>query len=86
MKSLSTLHFPYAPSLASKMVLGSCTSIECQAPFSKHGNGVPRTMYRYATEKLKDDDVDKSIHNLTSIGADAMCKTDEMILKIMTSK
>ena len=53
---------------------------------SKHGNGMPRTMYRYATEKLKDDDVDKSIHNLTSIGADAMCKTDEMILKIMTSK
>jgi len=30
--------------------------------------------------------VDRSIRNLTSIGADAMCKTDEMVLNIMTSK
>jgi L-cysteine desulfidase len=33
-----------------------------------------------------DDDVDKSIQNLTSIGANAMCKTDDMVLNIMTSK
>ena len=39
-----------------------------------------------ASEGIVDDDVDKSIHNLTSIGADAMCKTDEMILDIMTTK
>ena len=39
-----------------------------------------------SSEGIVDDDVDKSIHNLTSIGADAMCKTDEMILNIMTSK
>jgi L-cysteine desulfidase len=33
-----------------------------------------------------DDDVDKSIHNLTSIGADAMNETDKMVLNIMTNK
>ncbi|MBQ8713276.1 MAG: serine dehydratase subunit alpha family protein [Prevotella sp.] len=37
-------------------------------------------------EGIVDDCVDKSIHNLTSIGADAMCKTDDMVLGIMTSK
>ena len=37
-------------------------------------------------EGIVDDDVDKSIHNLTSIGAEAMCKTDDMVLNIMTSK
>ena len=39
-----------------------------------------------SSEGIVDDDVDKSIHNLTSIGADAMCMTDDMILNIMTSK
>ena len=39
-----------------------------------------------SSEGIVDDDVDKSIHNLTSIGADAMCKTDEMILNIMITK
>ena len=39
-----------------------------------------------SSEGIVDDDVDKSIHNLTSIGADAMCKTDDMVLNIMTSK
>ena len=38
------------------------------------------------SEGIVDDDVDKSIHNLTSIGADAMRKTDDMVLNIMTSK
>ncbi len=37
-------------------------------------------------EGIVDDSVDKSIHNLTSIGAEAMCKTDDMVLNIMTSK
>ncbi len=37
-------------------------------------------------EGIVDDCVDKSIHNLTSIGADAMCKTDDMVLRIMTNK
>ena len=39
-----------------------------------------------SSEGIVDDDVDKSIHNLTIIGADAMCKTDDMVLNIMTSK
>ena len=37
-------------------------------------------------EGIIDNDVDRSIHNLTSIGADAMCATDEMVLNIMTQK
>jgi L-cysteine desulfidase len=37
-------------------------------------------------EGIIDNDVDRSIHNLTSIGAEAMCRTDEMVLKIMTNK
>ena len=37
-------------------------------------------------EGIVDDSVDKSIHNLTAIGADGMGTTDEMVLKIMTQK
>jgi L-cysteine desulfidase len=37
-------------------------------------------------EGIVDDSVDRSIRNLTSIGADAMCATDEMVLNIMTTK
>ena len=37
-------------------------------------------------EGIVDESVDRSIRNLTSIGADAMCKTDEMVLDIMVSK
>lgn len=39
-----------------------------------------------SAEGIIDDDVDKSIHNLTSIGANAMDETDSMVLNIMTSK
>ena len=39
-----------------------------------------------SSESIVDNSVDKSIHNLTSIGADAMIKTDDMVLNIMTSK
>lgn len=37
-----------------------------------------------STEGIVDDDVDKTIHNLTSIGREGMAETDRMILKIMT--
>lgn len=37
-------------------------------------------------EGIVDDDVDKSIRNLTSIGSRGMMETDKMILDIMTSK
>ena len=39
-----------------------------------------------SSEGIVDNDVDRSIHNLTSIGADAMCKTDDMVLQIMATK
>jgi len=37
-------------------------------------------------EGIVSDDVDKSIHNLTSIGRDAMVETDRYVLSIMTDK
>ena len=37
-------------------------------------------------EGIVDDDVDKSIHNLTAIGARGMLETDKMILSIMVNK
>ena len=39
-----------------------------------------------SAEGIVDDDVDKSIHNLTSIGKEAMNPTDDMVLDIMTHK
>ena len=39
-----------------------------------------------SAEGIIEDDVDKSIRNLTSIGADAMTETDNMVLNIMTNK
>lgn len=39
-----------------------------------------------AAEGIVDNDVDKSIHNLTSIGKEAMNPTDDMVLDIMTHK
>ena len=39
-----------------------------------------------SVEGIIDDDVDKSIHNLTSIGAEAMNETDCKVLDIMTHK
>jgi len=39
-----------------------------------------------SAEGIIDEDVDKSIRNLTSIGKEAMCITDDMVLNIMTHK
>ena len=39
-----------------------------------------------SVEGIIDDDVDQSIHNLTSIGAEAMNETDRKVLDIMTHK
>ena len=39
-----------------------------------------------SVEGIVDDSVDKSIHNLTAIGADGMGITDEMVLQMMTCK
>lgn len=37
-------------------------------------------------EGITDEDVDKTIHNLTRIGRDGMSETDRMVLEIMTHK
>jgi len=37
-------------------------------------------------EGITDEDVDKTIHNLTKIGSEAMIETDRMVLEIMTTK
>lgn len=37
-------------------------------------------------EGIVSDDVDRSIHNLTSIGREAMQETDRAVLEIMTNK
>jgi len=37
-------------------------------------------------EGITDEDVDKTIHNLTKIGSEAMNETDRMVLEIMTHK
>lgn len=42
--------------------------------------------YVTSVEGIIDDSVDRSIHNLTHIGADAMNETDRLVLDIMTSK
>ena len=39
-----------------------------------------------STEGIISDDVDATIHNLTSIGREAMTETDRLVLQIMTSK
>lgn len=39
-----------------------------------------------SVEGIIDDDVDRSIHNLTRIGKDAMDETDRCVLEIMTNK
>ena len=39
-----------------------------------------------SAEGIIDSDVDRSIRNLTSIGKEAMCATDDMVLRIMTGK
>ena len=39
-----------------------------------------------SAEGIVDDSVDKSIHNLTAIGADGMGVTDDMVLHMMTCK
>lgn len=67
------------PSCALKIASGVSTAL-LSALLSMEGKCVS------CAEGIIDDDVDRSIHNLTSIGADAMMTTDEMVLNIMTHK
>ena len=67
------------PSCALKIASGVSTAL-LSAVLAMEGRHVT------SAEGIIDDDVDRSIHNLTSIGADAMCATDNMVLNIMTGK
>ena len=67
------------PSCALKLTTGVSTAV-LSAMLAMQGNCVS------SVEGIIDDDVDQSIHNLVSIGADAMNETDREVLKIMTHK
>lgn len=67
------------PSCSLKICSGVSTAL-LSALLSMEGKHVSEA------EGIIDHDVDKSIHNLTSIGKEAMCATDDMVLKIMTHK
>ena len=67
------------PSCALKIASGVSTAL-LSAVLAMEGRHVT------SAEGIIDDDVDRSIRNLTVIGADAMCATDQMVLDIMTSK
>ena len=67
------------PSCALKITSGVSTAL-LSAVLAMEGRHVT------SAEGIVDDDVDRCIHNLTIIGADAMCATDQMVLDIMTGK
>ncbi len=67
------------PSCALKLTTGVSTAV-LSAMLAMQGNCVT------SVEGIIDDDVDQSIRNLVSIGADAMNETDRCVLDIMTHK
>ena len=67
------------PSCALKITSGVSTAL-LSAVLAMEGRHVT------SAEGIVDEDVDRCIHNLTIIGADAMCVTDQMVLNIMTGK
>lgn len=67
------------PSCALKLTTGVSTAV-LSAMLAMQGNCVS------SVEGIVDEDVDRSIRNLVSIGADAMNETDRLVLDIMTHK
>lgn len=67
------------PSCALKLASGVSTAL-LSAMMAMEGRCVSKL------EGIIDQDVDRSIHNLTAIGRDGMNSTDDLILNIMTSK
>ena len=67
------------PSCALKLASGVSTAV-LSAMLAVQHNCVS------SVEGIIDDDVDRSIHNLTRIGKDAMDETDRCVMEIMTSK
>ena len=67
------------PSCSLKICSGVSTAL-LSALLAREGKHVTEA------EGIIDADVDRSIRNLTSIGKEAMCATDDMVLSIMTHK
>ena len=67
------------PSCALKLTSGVSTAVMSAMLAIQH-------RYVSSVEGIIDDDVDKSIHNLTSIGSKGMDETDRFVLDIMTGK
>ncbi len=67
------------PSCAMKVTSGVATAV-LSAMMAMEGRCVT------SVEGIIEEDVDRSIRNLTRIGRDGMCETDRMVLEIMTGK
>lgn len=67
------------PGCALKVTSGVSTAVIAAALAMEHS-------YPDATEGIVDEDIDRTIHNLTRIGHDGMTMTDDLILDIMTHK
>lgn len=67
------------PSCSLKICSGVSTAL-LSALLAREGKHVTEA------EGIIDSDVDRSIHNLTGIGKEAMCATDDRVLNIMTHK
>lgn len=67
------------PSCAMKISSGVSTAM-MSALLAMNGRCVT------SSEGIVSEDVDRTIHNLTSIGRDAMKETDKLVLRIMTEK
>ena len=67
------------PSCSMKLTSGVSTAV-LSAMMAMDGHCVT------SVEGIIEEDVDRSIRNLTRIGRDGMCETDRMVLDIMTHK
>lgn len=67
------------PGCALKVTSGVGTAILSASLAMQHS-------YADATEGIVEEDIDRTIHNLTRIGHDGMTQTDDLILDIMTHK
>lgn len=67
------------PACALKVTSGVATAV-LSASMAMHHS------FAEATEGIVEQDIDRTIHNLTRIGKDGMCQTDDLIIDIMTHK
>ena len=67
------------PACALKVTSGVATAVLSASMAMNHS-------FAESTEGIVEDDIDRTIHNLTRIGHDGMCQTDDVIIDIMTNK